>query len=227
MYPREQVVLINEADDFERYTQQEHNLPIWVVDIWPFVSAPQSVNKQDLLAHALNHLPSKERLSSLCEAFLENIGWLYRIVGRSQIMEELVPGIYKRLDKPEDQLTIDPHDLALLLIVCAYGAVADQTQDKEDGESLRYYGGSRVALSLKSAFDSANLATIQTLYMMGQYISTVGPTRSLESAWLTINFAMSLAISVSSPIHIKYHTADVPSPDGPPYVVTLARLAVL
>ena len=75
--------------------------------------------------------------------------------------------------------------------------MGDLAQDDIDEASYAYFEAARRAMSVKPLFPSANLATIQTLFLTGIYISTACFAHSLESAWLTINIAKMLAISVS------------------------------
>ena len=85
----------------------------FVTDSWPFATIPNSINKQDVMYQLLNRLPTKERLSSLCEAFLENVTWFYRIIGRPQIMEELIPTVYKKLQDEVRNAFQDAEEITL------------------------------------------------------------------------------------------------------------------
>ena len=168
------------------------------MDPWPFLSCPLAQpDKDERFLEILQLLPSKEKLSTLCEAYLENMAWLHDVVDRSQLLEELVPSIYRKRHDPAERNNIDPHDVALLLVVCALGEMGDLAQDDIDEASYAYFEAARSAMAIKPLFPSANLATIQALFLAGVYSSTACFAYTLESAWMTINVAKMLAISVS------------------------------
>lgn len=144
------------------------------------------------------YLPSWERAWALCEAYTENLSWYFRSIERAQIVEELFPMVYKRgssSDTVQKQAT--PHDLALLFMVFAVGAVGDLTLPPDNDEGELYHQLARAALGLKTVFDSPSLATVQALSLMGVFYVFSGRNRTLETAWLTMNFALNLALSVS------------------------------
>lgn len=163
---------------------------------WLSASSPYSSGAESPLLNVLNCLPTRERLSSLCEAFLENIAWFCRIVRRPQLLEELVPSVYKKLENPSERHSIEPHDLALLLSICALGAVGDLTNDPSNEEGFAYFSAAHAALSLKSIFVSPTLSTIQALVAMLSYVFISARLKNTELAWMTLNLAKSLAIGV-------------------------------
>lgn len=159
-------------------------------------------------------LPSYERASALIEAYLENLSWFFRPVDREQIIEELLPSIYKKssgqptmpiLINPEGDSSsqsrsqaVDVHDLSLLLIVFAVGAVADMTLPPDNDEANLYYHLCRATMSLQSILDDTKLTTVQTIALMGAYDLFSCREATLEGAWKLLTIAMCLASSVSN-----------------------------
>lgn len=192
--------------------QPEPNLPTQPPEIadlartWPF--APLYLPKEDIQAMIEARLPSYERATSLCEAYLENLSWFFRPIERKQIMEELLPLHYKRRragasgsssGKEEDYANapIDLHELALMLMVFACGAAGDLTLPPYNDEAETYHQLARTALSLKSVFDGASLSAVQAICMLGAYEIFSGRRNSLETAWKLLTLGFSMATSVS------------------------------
>ncbi|THH08783.1 hypothetical protein EW145_g2474 [Phellinidium pouzarii] len=190
---------------------------------FPFTPLLLSVDEiQDAIE---DMLPSYERASALAEAYLENVSWFFRPVNREQIMEELIPAVYKNWhktslsakpdstpspsvastsnspaetdydDSPRQPRT-DPHVLALLLTVFAAGAVADLTLPPYNDEAHLYHHLSRAALSLKSLFDGTTLFTVQAVMLVGTYDLFSCRKDSLEGTYKMLSFGISLASSI-------------------------------
>lgn len=108
-------------------------------------------DEAQLLQVIAAHLPSRERASTLCEAYLTNLSWFCRPVDREQLIDELVPVLYEKLvDAPahslmggrgvvvndngsvssdewdlDEEVDMDLHEVALVLSAFACGAAAD------------------------------------------------------------------------------------------------------
>ncbi|KAH8114455.1 fungal-specific transcription factor domain-containing protein [Phellopilus nigrolimitatus] len=178
---------------------------------FPFTPLYVPVHKIQTLIE--DKLPSYERASALAEAYLENLSWFFRPIGREQIMEELIPTVYKRrraspLSTPDSNSSMDPHSaggdasradphaLGLLLMVFALGAVVDLTLAPCNDEGELYYHLSRAAISLKSVFDGASLQSVQAVILIGAYDIFSCRKSSLDGAWKMVGFGMSLAASI-------------------------------
>lgn len=147
------------------------------------------------------HLPSWERASALCEAYLENLSWFFRPVDREQIVEELIPSVYKNRRSHAASLEeLDFHELSALLMVFSVGAVADLTLEPYNDEAEKFFHLSRAAISLKPIFDGSSFAGVQAVALMGAYDLFACRKPSLEGSWNMLNLAMLLAGSVSIPI---------------------------
>lgn len=162
--------------------------------------SPSFSSPDEFRALIESHLPSYERATALCEAYLGNLSWFITMIERTQITQELLPVIYKRKIKlaPDGtELRPDAHDLALLLIVFACGAAGDLTQPPDNQEGLEYFHLARAALGLRSVFASASLVTVQTMILMGLYDFFSFRRSNMEEAWKLISFASGIATSVS------------------------------
>ena len=156
-------------------------------------------------------LPSYSRATALVEAYLQNLSWFFRPLDRGEIMEELIPIVYKRKhppshmehavaspsDSPGGQPRTDLHVLALLFAIFAVGAVADLTLPPWNDEAELYYHLARTALSLKPVFEGAGLHAVQAIALVGAYDLFACRKNELEGSWKIITFSLSLAASVS------------------------------
>lgn len=172
-----------------------------------FPLAHTNLPRDELLALLKEHLPTYERATALAEAYLENISWLPRPIQREQIMEELLPLIYKGkyLDpssRKDESVKYDGrhrmHNLALALALFACGAAGDLTLPPNNQEGKMYHALSLAAMSTHSVMSpgGASLETVQAIILIAQYdfFSCEKPT--LESGWKVVSFALIVAASV-------------------------------
>lgn len=159
---------------------------------------PMYLPVNDLRAQLEAQLPPLERASALSEAYLENLTWFVMVVDRQQIMEELLPTIYKKSATSSEmkKALTDVHELALAFIVFACGAAADLTQKPNNAEGERYFQLARAALSLQPVLARASLASVQTIALMGAFGLFSYRQSNLEEAWKTISVALSISGSV-------------------------------
>lgn len=178
-------------------------LPAHVTNIsrgFPFSSL--DIDAHDVLKLIEAHLPSWERASALCEAYLENLSWFFRPVDREQIVEELIPSVYKNRRSYAASLEeLDFHELSALLMVFSVGAVADLTLEPYNDEAEKFFHLSRAAISLKPIFDGSSFAGVQAVALMGAYDLFACRKPSLEGSWNMLNLAMLLAGSVRSSMY--------------------------
>jgi hypothetical protein len=64
---------------------------------WPF--APMPLADADFRTYVARFLPTWERATALCEAYLENMAWFYKGIERDHLMEELMPAVYGKGSK--------------------------------------------------------------------------------------------------------------------------------
>ncbi|KAH8110513.1 hypothetical protein DFH11DRAFT_1547404 [Phellopilus nigrolimitatus] len=99
--PSADALLLNHFGSFESQrsinTDVPSTLPKQATQLsrsFPF--APVNLPVDEIQALIEEKLPSYERASALVEAYLENLSWFMRPIDREQIMEELIPTIYKK-----------------------------------------------------------------------------------------------------------------------------------
>lgn len=157
----------------------------------------------DVLQMVLSYLPSHNRAVQLAEAYLEGAGWLFRGLTRQQILDEMIPFIYKRPMNVSDPSCpvhdySGPHDLAVVYLVFAIGSLVDGNQDPQSAEGEHYHHLARAALCLQPVLEKPSLVTIQALRMLSNYTAMSGMEResSIETTWSLITLAAQLAQSV-------------------------------
>jgi hypothetical protein len=151
-----------------------------------------------------SHLPSWEHALYLAETYLEQAAWLFRGVGRQQLVDEMLPVFYKKplpysSEEPEDYS--GPHDLSLLYMVFAIGALVDLRQNPTSSEAEHFHQIARAAICLQPVLEKPSLVTIQTLHLLSIYnamsSNEVGNREtSMETTWSLITLATHLSQTV-------------------------------
>ncbi|CDO70135.1 hypothetical protein BN946_scf184783.g19 [Trametes cinnabarina] len=169
---------------------------------FPFtpMGPPQAV--YDLI---LSHLPSYERACQLAESYVTYAAWLFRSVPRRQLFDEMIPYFYKQ-PPPDDAAPAccdysSPHDLALLLLCFAIGALVDLSQSPYNSEAEHYSQLAQAALALQSVLANPTLVTIQALHLHSIYIAMVGnepggqpgQDSNMEFSWALVSLAGQLS----------------------------------
>lgn len=183
-------------------------------DAWLFMPATAG-SKEEILAVIGKHMPPFARASSLCETYLENFSWIARIVQRDQLFSELIRAAYVRLadDKAAapggdshvfSGAGMPPHELALLLIVFAAGALSDLTLPAYNDEADLYYQMALAALSLSQVIGAPSLAAVQTIGLMGAYNAHSGRNSTLDLAGSFMALAANLGVSVRTSYVLLY-----------------------
>lgn len=152
-------------------------------------------------------------------------------MARPQIVAELLPSCYRgsgplggaHLSMTEGESQFGAtcvHELALLLMVFATGALADLTLAPYNEEAERYYQMALAALSLTKVIGAPTLPAVQTVSLMAAYNAHCGRNDTLDRAGSLFALAANLGLSVSRnrPIQMKCFSADlvVSLPDGSP-----------
>lgn len=164
--------------------------------MWPFV--PAYLSRSEHYAQLASHLPPYERVTSLTEAYFSNLAWFIAPIDRAQVVEAVVPNFYPehRPISPELINNENIHELALLFIVLACGAVADLTQPAANPEAEKYHQLARAALGMRSFLDYASFAACQTVFLMGSYEIYSGHKTTQESSWKLMAIGMLIASSI-------------------------------
>ncbi|TDL15881.1 hypothetical protein BD410DRAFT_81432 [Rickenella mellea] len=175
----------------------------------PMGSTPAKI--QELIE---SHLPPWDRAQILVSVYLENAGWIYRAVSPEQVTEELLPIIYQRASGvPEQQVQLQhdelhtantysgPHDLALLLMIFAIGALVDLQQEPYNAEAEHYYHLAKAAITLQNVLEKPEMATIQALQLLSIYSAmyqtdVAGHETNMEMSWGLIRLCVQLAETI-------------------------------
>jgi hypothetical protein len=156
---------------------------------------------KDIIELIRSYLPPWELASAMADSYLECATWIFRSVTRHQLVNEMLPSIYRRLPYPSEEYN-GPHDLALLFSIFALGRVLDvslPTRAAEiDGE--HYNQLALAALCLQPVLEKPSLVTIQTLHIVSIYHAMLGNDisgeSSMEFTWSLVNLAAHLAQTI-------------------------------
>jgi hypothetical protein len=155
----------------------------------------QPADIQDLI---LSHLPPWERAISLCETYFEQVSWIFRGVTRLQLMDDMLPVIYRKCGPSPGEDYSSPHDLALLFLVFAIGALVQPEPSNAEGEHFQQIA--RAALVLQPVLEKPSIVTIQALHLMSIYNAMSGSDlkseTSMEITWSLITLASQLSQTV-------------------------------
>ncbi|TDL15877.1 hypothetical protein BD410DRAFT_777607 [Rickenella mellea] len=180
-----------------------------------FPFTPMGSTPDKIQALIESHLPPWDRAQILAGVYLENAAWLFRAVSPEQLMEELLPVIYKRTSGTpgqQGQVPVQdelypantysgPHDLALLLMIFSLGALVDLQQEPYNAEAEHYYHLAKAAITLQNVLEKPEMATIQALHLMSIYSAmyqtdVAGHETNMEMSWSLIRLCVQLAETV-------------------------------
>ncbi|KIM59951.1 hypothetical protein SCLCIDRAFT_26905 [Scleroderma citrinum Foug A] len=136
------------------------------------------------------YLLSRERAEYLVKTYLEQAGWFFRSVTPEQIMGENFPEYYHTHIPTDDK----PHQLALLFVVFAIGALVDLNQAPGNTEAERFDRVARAAMCLRSVIERPSFETIQALHLLSIYNAmsgneSAGRETSMETTWSLVSLA--------------------------------------
>ncbi|KAF7377431.1 Zn(2)-C6 fungal-type domain-containing protein [Mycena sanguinolenta] len=199
------------------------------------IGSPQAI-------HALvtSHLPRLIHARKLVQCYFEQVAWLFRGVTRGQV-GDMLRAVYTAYaprhsshspdgSKDDVQLTDEegdgededytgPHDLALLFLVFATGALVqppapgcdedDVHRQKVAAEAEHLHQIARAALALQPVLEKPSLVTIQTLHLLSIYTTLGSPPAahsrskgedegetSMEMTWSLITLAAHLSQTI-------------------------------
>lgn len=152
-----------------------------------------------------SHLPPYQRACELAESYVTHAAWLFRSVPRKQLFDEMIPHFYKQASGEDTPLPSgdysSPHDLALLLLCFAIGALVDLKQQPYNSEADHYCQLAQAALGLRSVLANPTLVTIQALHLHSIYVAMVGnelggQDSNMEFSWALVTLAGQLSHTV-------------------------------
>ncbi|KIM39410.1 hypothetical protein M413DRAFT_446927 [Hebeloma cylindrosporum] len=162
---------------------------------FPFTPMGQAADVQEIIE---SHLPPYEQGLALCETYFDQVSWMFRGVTREQLVDDMLPVIYKMQVAPPGEDYSGPHDLALLFIVLAIGAVVGKDAAQVLGG--HFYQISRAAIALQPVLEKPSIVTIQTLYLMSIYNGMSGDDMksdtNMEMTWSLVTLASNLSQTI-------------------------------
>ncbi|KAJ3931991.1 MAG: fungal-specific transcription factor domain-containing protein [Lentinula lateritia] len=147
-----------------------------------------------------SYLPTYERAREVINIYFEQVAWIFRGVTREQLDGEMVGAIYARkYAKDRGEIVGEdysgPHDLALLFMVFALGALLEPipTASRPSPNALgeHYHQLAQAALSLQPVLEKPSIVTIQCLHVMSIYNAmsgegTANPSSDTDSTGNTL-----------------------------------------
>jgi hypothetical protein len=145
-------------------------------------------------------LPPYEETLALCETYFGQVSWAVRGVTRMQLVDDMLPVIYKMQCVPPGEDYGGPHGLALVFVILAIGALVGKDPSNALGE--HFYQLSHAAISLQPVLEKPSIMTIQTLQLMSVYNGLSGSDlkseTSMETTWSLLTLASQLSKTVRS-----------------------------
>lgn len=165
---------------------------------FPFTPMGPTADIQDMIE---GHLPPLGRAKYLAETYFEQAGWLFRSVSREQVMEELLLSYYPNGTPPPPDEIKGAHELGLLLLVFAIGALVDLSQEASNNEAEHYHQLARASICLQPVMEKPSLITVQALHLLAAYNAMSGNEHaakdtSMETTWSLISLAAHLSQTI-------------------------------
>ncbi|KAJ7628452.1 hypothetical protein FB45DRAFT_748903 [Roridomyces roridus] len=154
-----------------------------------FPFTPSGIPRNSVQQMIESFLPPLERAIFLCDTFLEHLSWMFHIVSRRQLIDELIPAIYKQV-----RVAYGPHELAVLLVTLGIGALVDLDLQPYNLEAQHYYRLAKAALSLQSVLTEPSVVTIKTLHLMSIYNGLSGKESNMEASYGLLDMASQVAL---------------------------------
>lgn len=169
---------------------------------------------QDLIQ---SHLPPWNRAIALADTYFEQVSWIFRGVTKIQLRDDMLPFIYGKQKPTPGEDYSSPHDLALVFMIFAMGALVQAEPSNAEGE--HFHQLARASLALQPVLEKPSIVTIQTLHLMSIYNAMSGSDlkseTSMEITWSLITLASHLSQTVCfCPFFPSHHThEDIPRLD--------------
>ncbi|KAJ7481536.1 hypothetical protein FB451DRAFT_1030501 [Mycena latifolia] len=160
-----------------------------------FPFRPPGIPRTSVQEMIESFLPPVERAIVLCETFLEHLSWMFHIVSRRQLIDELIPAIYKQV-----RVSYGPHELAVLLITLGIGALVDLDLQPYNLEAQHYYRLAQAAVALQSVMTEPSIVTIKTVHLMSIYNGLSGKEANMEASYCLLDMASQIALTTG--LHI-------------------------
>ncbi|KAL0953461.1 hypothetical protein HGRIS_004693 [Hohenbuehelia grisea] len=170
-------------------SSQPSEIP-WLSYSFPF-SPPVSKTSDDIRITLYNMLPTATVARKYCDNYYRRAAWMYTPVPEIDFYESVFRSVYPQ--ETAQSGSVSSHNLALLYVVLALGALLDLERPGDTTEATHYYQLGRAALSLESIFEEQSIPAIQALMVMCHYmfLSHIDGPR-----WAIMGLVVKLALSV-------------------------------
>jgi hypothetical protein len=147
-----------------------------------------------------SHLPTYERSLVLCNSYLQKAGWLFNVISQAQLVDEMLPAIYRKTAPyPPDDYS-GAHDLSLFYSALSVGALLELENPNGPADAEHFQELSRASMNLQNVLEKPTLASIQSLHLQSIYYQMTGQSPSgeatMETAWSVQCLGAQLAYSV-------------------------------
>lgn len=149
------------------------------------------------------HFPERLRGWSLCETYFEQFAWSFCPIRRDELIDEYMTPIYNAIQEHtsgnHESAALTPHKCAVLFIVFCIGSWVDLTSEdcsssqlhcsyvlrrltqlSDVAEAEKYYHLARACLSMRSVFDSPEIATVHAIALLSIYTALEGKSRKTQ-----------------------------------------------
>ncbi|KAJ3852778.1 hypothetical protein EV368DRAFT_40339 [Lentinula lateritia] len=142
-----------------------NDLP-WLANSFPFSAPVDGSTRQKLVGF----LPTVAVARRHCQNYYRYGAWQYTPISEVEFKTTIFEPYY---EPDEGTLFEDPlvsHNLAILFLVIALGALLDLEGQAHSQEAKWYYQLGKAALALEPVLDSSSLSTIQALILLAYYM---------------------------------------------------------
>ncbi|KAF7364349.1 Zn(2)-C6 fungal-type domain-containing protein [Mycena sanguinolenta] len=180
-----------------------------VTESFPFSDQNLNWDVDQALDQLFAHLPLEQRAWHLCDIYYRNGGWTGMPVLQSQTIE-LLSLIYHNIGTEDDgQGSATAHQMAVLFLVFALGALVDLDLPAYNTEADQYFNLASAAMSITSVLEDSTVETVQALTLFACYLGHGGPRFSMNGAWTMISLASQISKKLG--LHREGFGSNLPS----------------
>jgi hypothetical protein len=163
----------NRLDQQKEYQSQPIERPLpsnlpWLAHSFPFTSPVDHSTRQQLV----EFLPKPAVALRHYQTYFRYGAWQYSPISEAEFLHTIFEPVYEpeKSHSFEPQDPIGSHNLAVMFLVFALGALLDLEGQSHSPEAKWYYQLGRAALSFEPVLDSPSLRTIQALVLLSYYM---------------------------------------------------------
>ncbi|KAF5393704.1 hypothetical protein D9757_000116 [Collybiopsis confluens] len=202
-YPKQKTLLLAGAEIEPGWVPDEKptSLPPSLLRLTNMFPLAVEENLEQTMDVLFTYLPEQPRAWALCETYLEQASWHFQPIRRDELIDDILVPIYRsQKERASSEVrqphTISPHRLATLFIIFALGALVDLTLEPFNSEAETFSLLCRAAVSLRSIFDSPEIATVQAIVLWAHFQTFAGKRYTVDSAWSVMSLGAKVAQSM-------------------------------